>query len=42
MIKTVFSANDVQNNFQAKSEPAGKKPSEKKENEAKKETASER
>jgi len=32
----------VQNQFQAKNEPAGKKPTEKKENESKKETASER
>lgn len=42
MIETTFSADDVQNKFQAKNEPAGKKPSEKKENEAKKETVSER
>lgn len=42
VIKTTFSADDVQNKFQAKNEPAGKKPSEKKENEAKKETVSER
>jgi len=42
MIKTTFSADDVQYKFQAKNEPAGKKPSEKKENEAKKETVSDR
>lgn len=42
MIETTFSADDVQNTFQAKNEPAGKKPSEKKENEARKETVSER
>lgn len=32
----------MQNKFQAKNEPAGKKPTEKKENEVKKETVSER
>lgn len=42
MIEATFSADDVQNKFQAKNEPSGKKPSEKKENEAKKETVSER
>lgn len=42
MIEATFSADDVQNTFQAKSEPAGKKLSDKKENETKKETATER
>ncbi|XP_051495594.1 scaffold attachment factor B1-like isoform X3 [Apus apus] len=42
VIETTFSADDVQNKFQAKNEPAGKKSSEKKENEAKKDTVSER
>lgn len=41
IIETTISA-DVQNKFQAKNEPAGKKPTEKKENEVKKETVSER
>lgn len=42
MIEATFSADDVQNKFQAKNEPAGKKTSEKKESEAKRETVSER
>lgn len=42
MVEARFSADDVQNKFQAKNEPAGKKTSEKKESEAKRETVSER